>query len=266
MAGVTVVGLVRYPVKGCAGTALSEALVTPAGLEHDRAFLVTDENGAVRGQEGDPRLAVIRPEVAADGARLTLAAPDVAPVTVEVDTVSAPAGVDHAIDQGERVAAWLSHVLGKPSRLVWVSPDRRKAGFDARRGASAFADSRAVHLLSEATLDTLNERLLERGGVALPMNRFRPNVVVAGWGEPHVEDRIRVLRMGEVELGYSELAIRCAVTTIEQEAGVRSGPEPLRTLASYRRTPEGLALGVKLDVLARGKVSVGDEVRVLSFR
>lgn len=258
-----VVGLIRYPVKGCAGTALSEALVGPAGLEHDRAFLVTDERGVARGQGRDPGLAVIRPTVAHDGARLTLAAPGIAPVTVEVDTASAASGVDHAIDQGERVAAWLSGVLGASSRLAWVSPDRRMAAFGKQPGTSAFADSSAVHLMSEASLDALNERLSRRGGLAVPMSRFRPNLVVAGWDEPHTEDGIRLVRVGEVELGYSQPAFRCVVTTIEQETGVRCGPEPLRTLASYRRTPDGVALGVKLDVLVRGKVSVGDEVRVL---
>ncbi|MCW2934336.1 MAG: molybdenum cofactor sulfurase [Actinomycetia bacterium] len=109
-------------------------------------------------------------------------------------------------------------------------------------------------------------QLAERGAAPLPVNRFRPNIVAAGWEDPHVEDRARRITAGDAELGYAKLAIRCSVTLVDQEAGTRAGPEPLRTLAGYRRAAAGgVAIGSKLAVLRPGKLSVGDEVNVSAW-
>ncbi len=120
-------------------------------------------------------------------------------------------------------------------------------------------------LTSQSSLDELNRRITARGANGVPMNRFRPNIVVTGWPEPHTEDRFRVMRAGGVELGYATRAIRCAVPTVAQDTGTRSGPEPTRTLADYRREPAmggGVSFGVKAAVLAQGEIAVGDEVVV----
>jgi uncharacterized protein YcbX len=112
-------------------------------------------------------------------------------------------------------------------------------------------------------LDGLNERILEHGGIPVPMNRFRPNLVVAGWPEPHSEDRAWKLTAGTAELGFAVRCIRCAVPTVEQETGRKDGPEPTRTLATYRREPDfggGVSFGAKYAVLRGGTVSVGDEI------
>ncbi|GAA2621449.1 hypothetical protein GCM10010307_05270 [Streptomyces vastus] len=111
----------------------------------------------------------------------------------------------------------------------------------------------------------LNERLTERGGDALPMNRFRPNIVIGGWDGPHTEDRAHRFAIADTELGYTRLAICCAVTTVDQQTGTRAGPEPLRTLAAHRRAPDGVAFGTKYAVLRPGKLSVGDEAHVTSW-
>ncbi|MFH8793796.1 MOSC domain-containing protein [Streptomyces sp. NPDC017941] len=259
-----------YPVKGCAGTAASEAVVTPAGLAHDRSFMVVTEEGGYRTQRRDPRLALIRPTIGADGDRLTLRADAHGSVDVAVDTTGARRDVDlfgapyKGIDQGDAVAEWLSAVLGgTPSRLVRVPPEHDRATDGATPGTSGYADSSALHLISLATVDLLNGKIVERGGEPLPMDRFRPNVVVSGWDEPHTEDRAHHLTIGTAELGYTKAAIRCAVTLVDQDAGRRAGPEPLRTLATYRRAPRGgVALGTKYAVLRTGKLSVGDEVTV----
>ena len=99
------------------------------------------------------------------------------------------------------------------------------------------------------------------------MSRFRPNIVVGGWDEPHREDRARRITVGHAELGFAKLAIRCVVTTVDQEAGAKEGPEPLRTLAGYRHAAlGGVTFGVKFSVVAPGTLSVGDEVIVSSWR
>lgn len=261
-----VVALTTFPVKGCAGTALPHAVLTPAGLPHDRAFLVVGPDGRARTQRRDPRLAVVRPEVAPDGARLTLRAPDAPPLTLDVDLTSARRevtlfGAYHGgIDQGDAVAAWLSAVLAAPSRLVRVPPEHDRVTDGRTPGTSAYADSCAVLLVSRASLDALNGRIAARGHGPVPMDRFRPNVVVAGPEEPHAEDVPRLLAIGGAELGFAKRALRCVVTTVDQESGARVGPEPLRTLADYRRLERGLAFGAKFAVTRPGAVAVGDEV------
>ncbi|MFJ7529303.1 MOSC domain-containing protein [Streptomyces griseus] len=288
----TVVDLLTYPVKGCAGTSLDSAYLTPAGLAHDRSFMVVSADGVYRTQRRDPRLALVRPTISADGGRLTLASAERGSgdgvrgggdgLDLDVVTSAPRRDVDlfgatfRGIDQGEAVAAWLSDFLGAPSRLVRVPPehDRRTDGLTP--GTSGYADSSAVHLLSRASLGNLHARMAERGAPPLAMDRFRPNIVVDSrpegshgedWAaEPHAEDRIRRMTIGAADLGYTKLAVRCAVTLVDQEAGARGGPEPLRTLAGYRRAPGGgVVFGAKFSVVRPGKLSVGDEVDVAEW-
>ncbi|MFG3253385.1 MOSC domain-containing protein [Streptomyces sp. NPDC048172] len=272
---VDVAELITYPVKGCAGVAEREVPLGPAGLAHDRAFMVTDEDGVYRTQRHHPALALIRPEIAADGAVLTLDARGAGPVKVEVDTESPARPVDlfgapfRGIDQGDEAAAWLSEFLGTPSRLVRVPPDHDRVTDGLTPGTSGFADSGAVHLLSRASLDGLNARIEAAGRAPLPMARFRPNIVVDGWPEPHREDGIRRATVAGTELAYAKPAIRCAVTLVDQEAGAKAGPEPLRTLAAYRRNPKeaggGVTFGTKFSVLRGGTLRVGDTLTVTEW-
>ncbi|MGH3935400.1 MAG: MOSC domain-containing protein [Pseudonocardiaceae bacterium] len=270
MARVT--ALNYYPVKGCAGTSVCDAVLTPAGLAHDRSFMVIDENGVFRSQRRDPSMALIHPEISAGGERLVLRAPGAGMVCADVDLGAARRDVElfglpyQGIDQGDVVAGWLSEVLGEPSRLVRVPPEHDRVTRGQTPGTAAYADGQPLLITSPSSLDALNQRIARRGGEPLPMNRFRPNVVIGGWDEPHIEDRARRINVGDAELGYAKLAIRCGVTTVDQESGVRVGPEPLRTLADYRRAAGGgVAFGVKFSVLRPGKLSVGDEVIVSSW-
>lgn len=264
--------LTCYPIKGCAGTSLSDAYATRAGLAHDRSFMVVDDCGVFRSQRRTPRLATIRPEVGEAGARLTLHAPGTGSVSADVD-LCAPRrdvhlfGVPYrGIDQGGEVAAWLSEVLGVSSRLVRVPPEHDRVTGGATPGTSGYADSSALLVTAELSLDLLNERIGARGGEPVPMNRFRPNIVIDGWDEPHSEDRARQITVGAAGLAYSKLAIRCAVTTVEQCSGVKVGPEPLRTLAHYRRAAEGgVAFGTKFAVVRPGALSVGDDLIVSAW-
>ncbi|MER6997949.1 MOSC N-terminal beta barrel domain-containing protein [Streptomyces sp. NPDC000410] len=267
-----VVELSYYPVKGCAGTSVSETLLTPAGLAHDRSFMVVSEQGVFRTQRRDPRLALIRPALDPDGRRLTLHSPGTEPLTIDVDTSGARRAVDlfgdpyRGIDQGDLSAAWFSDVLRTPSRLVRVPPEHDRVTDGRTPGTSGYADSCPLHVVSRATLDLLDSRLAARGAPPVPANRFRANIVVDGWDDPHTEDSAHRLTIGAAELGYAKPAIRCAVTMVDQESGTRDGPEPLRTLATYRRAAEGgIAFGSKFAVLSPGKMSVGDEVTVTAW-
>ncbi|GAA1377421.1 MOSC domain-containing protein [Streptomyces beijiangensis] len=271
---ITVRELYVYPVKGCARIAVASARVGETGLEHDRTFMVVDAaDGSFRSQRKLPGMAVVRVEVADGGAKLVLSAPGVEElrVGVETDGVRIPVSlfdrpVGDGVDQGDAAAEWFSEVLGAASRLVRVPPGFDRAGWGETPGKVGFADAHAVSVHSTASLDDLNARIAERGGAApVGTDRFRPNIVLEGLGEPHFEDRVRSMAIGSVELAYAVRAMRCNVPLVDQLTGRRAGPEPVRTLATYRREPEydnKVSFGMKAAVVRGGTLAVGDPVEV----
>ncbi|OLT13488.1 molybdenum cofactor sulfurase [Pseudonocardia sp. CNS-139] len=259
-----------YPVKGCAGTRLRAGELTPAGLAHDRTFLVVSPEGVFRTQRRHPQLATVHPGIDAAGSVLTLRAAGREPLVVPVDVTGPRMPVElfgagfTGIDQGEDAAEWISDVLGEKSRLVRVPPEHARVTDGETPGTSGYADSSAVHLTSWESWEALNGRIVERGDEPVAMARFRPNIVVSGLAAAHAEDRLRRVAVGGAELGFTKLAVRCAVTTVDQLTGERVGPEPLRTLAGYRRHPDGgVTFGVKFSVTRPGPVAVGDELRTI---
>jgi uncharacterized protein YcbX len=218
-----------FPLKSGGGTSLTDAEVTPAGLRHDRAFMLSRPDRRHLSQREVPRLASLRP--AYDGVKLTVHAPQVvAPLVHEpVDGPALDVTVHRrpcqGVDQGDEAAGWFSDVLGLSCRLVrftGVRPTMRGGG------TLAFADGYPLMVLSRESLHDLNERLTG----PLPMNRFRPNIVLEGLG-PYGEDTISTLRIGEVEIDLVRPCDRCVITTVDQDTGRRTR-EPLRTLATYR--------------------------------
>ncbi|WP_327323155.1 MOSC domain-containing protein [Streptomyces sp. NBC_01210] len=267
--GITVQKLTYYPVKGCAGTEVDSARVGETGLEHDRTFMVVDaSDGAFRSQRTLPAMAAIRPEIVDGGASLRLSADGVESVLLAVD----PDGerrpvsmfgraIGQGADQGDAAAEWFSEVLGAKSRLARVPSDFDRDGWGETPGKVGFADAHAVLVASQASLDGLNARIAERGAAPVPMDRFRPNIVLDGCAEPHAEDEMRRLEIGTVRLAYAARAMRCGVPLVDQLTGLRAGPEPIRTLATYRREPEyqnKVSFGMKAAVLGHGTLSVGD--------
>lgn len=260
-----------YPVKGLAGVSAESAVVTAAGLAHDRSFmLVKAEDGVFLSQRVLPAMAAVKVAVTED--RLVLSAEGYDDAEIEIVTEGRRRGVSlfgkwfgSAIDQGVIAAKWCSEVLGRPAALVRVPPEHDRDGWGLHPGKVGFADAHAILMASLSSLDGLNQRILEHGGDPVPIDRFRPNIVVTGWAEPHTEDRIRRASVGGIELGFSTKCIRCAVPTVDQATGRKSGPEPTRTLATYRREPElggGVSFGSKYAVLTPGRIAVGDEVVV----
>ncbi|MFF9566487.1 MOSC domain-containing protein [Streptomyces sp. NPDC014685] len=274
---ITVHRLTYYPVKGCAGTTVDSARVLGTGLEHDRTFMVVDAaDGAFRSQRTHPAMAAVRVEVLDGGAVLSLSAEDVEPLRLDVDRdgprrevsmFDRPLG--EAVDQGDEIAEWFSDALGAKSRLVRVAPGFDRDGWGDTPGKVNFADAHAVLIASTASLDGLNARITEGGDASpVPMDRFRPNIVLTGDDEPHFEDRVRRMTVGSVELAHSVRATRCAVPMVDQATGRRAGPEPIRTLSTYRREPEygnKVSFGAKNAVVCEGVVSVGDAAEVTEW-
>ncbi len=274
--GMTVHALAYYPVKGCAAVAVDAADVGHMGLAHDRTFMVVDaEEGSFRSQRKHPAMAAIHARVLDDGAVLALSAPGFPDLRVDVDPHAARRPVSmfgrplgDAADQGDTAAEWFSEVMGAGSRLVRVPPGFDRDGWGETPGKVGFADAHAVLVTSLASLDGLNRRITQQGADPVPMDRFRPNIVLAGCAEPHTEDRFRRMTAGGAELAYATRAIRCSVPMVDQLTGRRTGPEPIRSLAAYRREPGlggGVSFGAKAAVVRPGRVAVGDPVEVTAW-
>jgi uncharacterized protein YcbX len=263
-------GINVYPVKGMRGIALESALCTARGLEHDRRWMVVDAEGEFLTQRTLPRLATVWTELG--GGNLTLSAPDMEAVDVPV-AGSGPSArvrvwgseVDATVVSRE-ANRWLTEYLGFDCRLVHMPEDSYRFSNERFAGPGklvGFADAFAYLLTTEASLDDLNARLAARHHAALPMNRFRPNLVAAG-ATPFAEDGWKDLRVGGAELRCVKPCGRCQVTTTDQATGEVRGPEPLATLGEFRDSKEfGVMFGVNLVTLREGTVKVGDAIEAM---
>jgi len=258
--------LYRYPIKACRGHSLDEVLVERRGLERDRRFLLVDPEGVAVTQRNDSALALVAPNLTDSG--LDLSAPNMPTLNLTLSTEGPSRRVTvwssdniKAIDQGDEAAQWFSSYLGAPVRLVYMpeSSIRRVDGRYAVRPSDhvSFADGYPILVASQESLDDLNARL----ETPLPMNRFRPNVVVRGCA-PFDEDTWKRIRIGEVELALVKLCARCEVTTIDQATTVQ-GKEPLKTMSTFRRRHGKAMFGVNAIPLTEGQLRVGDQVEIL---
>lgn len=259
-----------YPIKSCAGSALEHARLDAYGLEHDRRWLVTDPGGQFLSQRDWPRMALIRPAVLAKV--LELSAPGMEPLSVpspakQAAQRSVTVWRDHciALDAGDAAAQWLSEFLDTSCRLARMGPGFQRpvsAPFAVGDDQVSFADGFPFLLASTASLEDLNARLQE----PLPMNRFRPNLVISG-AQPFAEDGWAQVRIGRVVFHVVKPCARCTVTTVDQTTGVR-GKEPLITLATYRKTADGRILfGQNLIHQPKGgQLRVGDFVEVIQTK
>lgn len=266
----TVTALYYYPVKSCAGIRLDEAEIVETGLRHDRELMIVESgSNEFLTQRELPRLALIHPYI--EGNRVRLEAPGMASLEIEMtlegwaepgkvwkDTVE-------ILDQGAEAADWLSEFLKTPVRLVRMAPGyRRRVNRDFALSPSDhvnFADGYQFLMISEESLADLNRRLPE----PLPMNRFRPNIVIGGSGLSFAEDYVRRFRLGSLVFQAVKPCARCAITTTDQATGA-VGKEPLKTLATFRHGPKGAMFGQNLIHENTGVLRLGDAVEVLQLQ
>jgi hypothetical protein len=261
---IRVSALYRYPIKSCRGTPLAEAALDPRGIVGDRRLMLVDAEGEFLTQRELPRMSLIAPSL--DGDLLTVRAPGADELRVRC-TGGGPrvevmiwGDLCAAVDQGQEASDWFRGFLGVPCRLVGMADEHvRPTGRRLRPGDQvSFADSYPLLLISEASLEDLNARL----AAPLPMDRFRPNIVVSGC-PPYAEDGWRTVRAGAVGLDVMKPCVRCVITTTDQQTAQRS-TEPLRTLATYRRDADGgVIFGQNLLHHGPGALRVGDPVEVL---
>ena len=237
------------------------------GLQHDRRMMVTTPEGKFLTQREYPRLALVIPMLKKGS--LELSAPDFDSLHVNIQTTgtSQPVTVWHskgvaAIDQGEDAAQWFSDWLGVEVRLMHIADGfQRKLNPQYAVNAddhTGFADGYPILILSEESLADLNSRLK----TPVPMNRFRPNLVIKGC-EPFAEDGWNQIQIGDVKLAIVKPCARCEVTTIDKVTLERS-KDPLKTLGKYRKHKLGAIFGQNVIPLNGGSLRLGMNVEVLS--
>lgn len=252
-------GLFVYPVKSLGGIAVDCRDVDDFGLAQDRRWMIVDPAGQFHTQRSRSRMALAR--TALDGDCVRLSAPAMPEVSVPRGggprrTVAVWGDICQAESCGAEADAWVSAFLGEPCHIVFMPDSTRRPtrGTKDSLGRVSFADAYPFLLLSEASLADLNTRL----AAPLPMNRFRPNLVVSGVGA-YAEDGWGEFAISDVRLAVTRQCERCVITTIDQDTGA-AAREPLRTLASYRRKGDGVAFGVNLAHASSGRLRVGDVV------
>jgi uncharacterized protein len=257
-----------YPIKSAGGIPLEASEVDERGLRLDRRWMLVDQAGGFMSQRRFPRMALIGVRIEPD--HLAVEAPDMPPLEVplrppvrklrlarvwrdlvEVSTV------------GDDADRWFGEFLGVGCKLVYL-PDESIRPVDPAYGGRGdrvgLADGFPFLLVSETSLADLNARL-ER---PVPVDRFRPNLVVRGC-EPYAEDGWRLVRIGRIPLRVIKPCARCTITTVDQQTAT-SGKEPLRTLARFRRAGNEVLFGQNLIHDGTGTLHTGDPVAVLQAR
>jgi len=259
MTTATVTQLFVYPLKSARGLARSSVRVAATGFEWDRQWMLIDTHGTFLSQRTHPRLACLVPTISNEALRLE--APGMPALRVPLDTDGERLAVRlHAdrcagIDQGAEAAHWASEVLSQPVRLVRV-PSTNARVADPRYAAPAapmgFADGFPLLVCNAASLADLNERM----PAPIPMERFRPNLVLEGL-PPWAEDHIDTLTIASVTLRLVKPCTRCTIPSIDQQNGMRSvDPTPVLRQFRFDRSLRGSKFGENA-VIAAG---VGVEI------
>lgn len=255
--------LYRYPLKSAQGHALERAEVDRFGLVGDRRWMLVDDSGRFFSQRRLPRMALLRVLVTANGLQLgfgdetrEVLQPDPRGerviASVWEDTVVAPLA-------DAQTNAWLSDCFGESMRLVYYPDDALRGvepGYAPTSQLVAFADGFPLLIVTEASLELLNSKL----AAPVPMDRFRPNLVIAG-STPHAEDGWTSLRVGTTPLKLVKPCSRCAVPSIDQRSA-KFDPEINRVLAQYRRQNGVIYFGMNGIAPAGATFCVGDAVEV----
>jgi uncharacterized protein len=257
-----------YPVKSLGGIALNQAMVTDRGFQYDRRWMLIDENRQFFSQRDIPEMALMRLQIEKDGIGVNFSVKnssftipfdpctnEFAEVFIWEDTCRAQF-VSNLADQ------WFSEMLEKKCRLVYMPEGTGRITdqhYAPAGSITSFADAYPFLLIGQSSLDDLNSRLKE----ALPVNRFRPNIVFTG-GEPFQEDAMHTFAIGHITFHGVKLCARCLIITIDQ-ATARQGKEPLKTLAGYRSKNNKILFGQNLVHEGLGEIRIGDQLQVLKL-
>ena len=262
-----IVGLWRYPVKGMQGTPVDSLDLDELGPRFDRRWMVARPDGQMVSQRDTPLLATIEARLDGDSLHLEATGSRTVPLAIPIGAAGERRRLrihGFAI-HGHVVSAeadmWISEVLGAERHLLYLSPEDARPTDPAFAAGhrTSFTDGYPVLLASQASL----EELARRAGRRIPIERFRPNLLVAS-PRPHDEDRWRRFAVGGLVFRGVKLCSRCSVTTVDQQRGaLDADQEPLRSLSLYRRIESLVYFGVYVVHEGRGRIAVGDDIEVL---
>lgn len=256
-----------YPVKSMAGIPLETSELDDMGLKYDRRWMLVDREGRFMTQRTHPQMVLIQPAITNGHLQLT---------SSKGETVEVPC-IEHAEEHmtvqvwkdqvkahrlSSAIDAWLSREIGEPCRLVYIADDeiRQCDPAYAKEGdRTGFSDGFPLLLISEASLDLLNQKL----DSPVAMIRFRPNLVVAGC-QAHAEDGWREIRIGDIGFRIVKPCSRCPIPTVNPQTGRKEGPEPLKTLMSYRRRDNKIWFGQNMVHEGKGVLQINQQVEILT--
>ena len=268
---VSISQLYIYPVKSLGGIAVKDAMVTERGLQNDRRFMLVDENNQFLTQREHQMMALLRTGIEhnelivyqkhnpAEKLRLPLV-PEPTSLTSMVNVWDDWCEGQYISEEADK---WFSKKLNFSCRLVYMpESSRRKVDsvYARNHDITSFSDGYPVLLISQSSLDDLNSRMEE----ALPMNRFRPNIVITGT-HPFEEDTMEQFSINEIDFYGVKLCARCVVTTTNQDTG-DTGKEPLKTLAQFRRIDNKVLFGQNVLCDGEGAIRVGDEIKIVKTK
>ncbi|MEP6571249.1 MAG: MOSC N-terminal beta barrel domain-containing protein [Gemmatimonadota bacterium] len=259
-----------YPIKSAGGFTVDGWDADEFGLRYDRRWMLISPDGTFITQRDLPGMALLRTEI--ELPMLTVNAPGASTLRIPLE----PAGVAEltvrvwkdrcaALLPSPEADAWFSEVLRYPCRLAYLQGGTLRPvdpSYTKVQRRVSFADAFPFLIIGMGSLDDLNQRLVH----PVPMNRFRPNLVVSGGG-PFAEDGWETIRIGSLEFDLVKPCARCLVPTTDQATGMRHArQEPLRTLATYRRQKGMVMFGQNALHSGPGRLNAGDEVEVLVAR
>ena len=258
-----------YPLKSATGIALELSQLTRKGLEYDRHWALIGPDCEVITAREFPEILALKPELSPTGLVIQYQGSTVLTVPyspqdkdiVHVTVFNSPAT---AVALPDYVNAWFSKFLKTSCRLVYMDAHCLREVLPENGGRNgdvvAYADECPLLLLSEASVEDLNSRLQD----PVTFRNFRPNLVVRGCAA-FAEDSWQSIRIGECEFDVGQRCQRCVFTTIDPDSQIKHArQEPLRTLATYRRHPDGgVAFGVHLIPRRLGTIRLKDDVEIL---
>ena len=254
-----------HPVKACRGLEVERAWVERRGLRDDRRWMLVDDDGRCVSQRTFPGLTLVRATL--EGDAIVLHRDGCAPCALpRRPTSGARTRVSVWSWQGDAIAfdearAWFRRAVGQALRPVFLPDDVARPVSEEYGHAGdlvSFADAFPLLLASSSSLAVLNDRLRARGAALVTMERFRPNVVIDG-AEPFAEEASRAVRIGALRFRAPKTCDRCAVPNVDPDTGL-TAPEPIATLATFRRRDGAVWFGQNLVPDGEGEIRVGDEV------
>ncbi|MBS4034604.1 MAG: MOSC domain-containing protein [Ignavibacterium sp.] len=257
-----------FPVKSLGGISLQSSVVEERGLKYDRRWLLVDGNGMFMTQRDFPQMALIELSLSENNLTIKHKSDTSLPAISIPLKYFSDERIDviiwddkcKAVPVNKEYDDWFSETLKMKCRLVKMPDDERRVvekKFISEDKIVSFADAYPFLIIGQSSLDDLNSRL----ETPLPMNRFRTNFVFTG-GKPFEEDKWNNFNIGEVKFKAVKPCARCVITTTDQETGKRS-EEPLRTLATYRKSKNKVLFGMNLISFSAGTVKVGDSITLI---